>query len=97
MTLRAHLTAALARSTSQTPIATETLAHGHFRCRVEDELMAMYRERQVCCCEFFKGNNKPVVKWWLAGNIEGSPNLPQTTNYNNARQRRRAAKARAAK
>mgnify|MGYP001608439032 CR=1 FL=1 len=69
MTLRAHIRTALAGTTSQAPIDTATLAQGRSLCAIKAELMAMYKAREVMCCEFFKGNAKPVVRWWSVGNV----------------------------
>lgn len=88
MTIRAKLTAALAGSTSQTPIDTATLAQGHSMCSVKAALMELYRERQVCCYEYFKGNNKPVVKWWLAGVLPP----PHSSQIKSGNRKRREAK-----
>lgn len=91
MTMRAKLLAALAGITSQNPVSTETLAQGHSMRSVKSALMELYQERQVCCCEFYKGDAKPVVKWWLAGSVGGV--LPQTANHNRKTQAARAAKS----
>lgn len=88
MNLKAKLAAALSGTTAQTAISTETLAEGHTMRSVKAELMAMYQARQVMCCEFFKGDAKPVVKWWLVGAIPLTP----TQLLKSGDRKRRAAK-----
>ena len=64
--LKTKLIAALAGSTSQSPVDTATLALGHQRKIVEGELMRMYSSREVMCCKNIKCGQESVV-WWQVG------------------------------
>lgn len=70
--LKTQLTAALAGTTSQNPIDTATLVHGHQRRLVEAELMRMYSRREAGCCKITKGGQESVV-WWLTGVLPPTP------------------------
>ena len=86
MTLRAKLAAALAGTTSQSPIDTATLAQGHQRRLVETELMRMYSRREAGCCKITKGGQDSVV-WWLIGVLPSTP----SSMLNSAIRKKRAA------
>lgn len=66
--LKNHIRAALSGSSSSAPVATDTLAKGHQRRRVEAALMEMYQAREVACCKITKAGRENVV-WWLAAQI----------------------------
>lgn len=70
--LKAQLTAALAGTTSQTPISTETLAQGHALRSVKAELMGMLAERKVACCKITRDGDTHVV-WWATGVMQQTP------------------------
>ena len=59
----------MAGASSQAPIDTLTLAHGHNLRAVKAALMELYAAREICCCEFTGGGARPVVRWWPAGNL----------------------------
>ena len=88
MTLRAKLAAALAGSSSQVPVSTETLAQGHSLRATKAALIEMYQSREVAYCVFYKGAAKPVMKWWATGTILNA-------NYNQTSRANRLAKAKA--
>lgn len=88
-TLHAKLTAALAGTTSQNPINTETLARGHSLRATKAILNEMYEAREACFCVFCKGGIT-TVSWWAPGNV-------MSANYNQTIKANKRAKARAAK
>ena len=85
--LKSKLLPLLAKTTSQAPVDTDTLAQGHRRRDVEAALMGMYQARIVGCCKLIKGGNESVL-WWLVGHTEKTPTYLLAKN---AKARRAAA------
>ena len=87
--LKSKLLPLLAKTTSQAPVDTDTLAQGHRRRDVEAALMEMYQARTIGCCKLIKAGNESIV-WWAIGHTEKTPTYLLAKN---AKARRASAEA----
>lgn len=91
MTLQQKILAAMANSTSRTPMSTDEVRGVVGKERVLTDLEALRDKRKVGHCQITKGG-AAVDFWWLAGNVRFET-LPQTAARN---RKTTAAKARKA-
>lgn len=93
MTLQQKILAALAGSTSRTPMSTAQVVEVVRRWpATEKELGFLRDEHKVGHCRSIKGV-ETIDYWWLAGNVE-SKMLPQTAAVNRKTKVARAAEVR---
>lgn len=70
--VKRKLLVALVGSTSQQPVDLSTLRKFGRRMQVDAALLELYHGRQVNCCLYQRGGDKPSSVWWLVGAV-GEP------------------------
>lgn len=67
--LKSAILTALAGSSSQQPVDVAMLYKLGDKASVQAALLEMYRDREVYCCLYQRGDDQATSVWWLVGGV----------------------------